>query len=282
MVLVSMSGQPLTYTIIVTNTGPLASGELTTGVAAGFNNAINIPIGGPGQPFGAPLAINGVNGLIRDITVTVRGLSHTYPADIALLLVGPGGQTVVLMANAGGGVDVAGVDLTLNQSGAAMPADGPLVSTVYRPTNLGLGSDLPAPAPPGPYGGSLAAFNGSSPNGVWRLYTYDVFPSDGGIIAGGWSLALTAVTTDTLTVTDTVPSALSGVSITEPAGWQCSNAAGFITCDSAQLAVNSPVMFTIQATAPFSHTVITNTAWITGTVLDPNPISNSASVSTAV
>ena len=277
-----VAGQPLTYTLIVTNSGPLASGEMTSSVAAGFNNAINIPIGGMGQPYGAPLAINGVNGLIRNMTVTVRSLSHTYPADIALLLVGPGGQRVVLMANAGGGIDVAGVDLTFNQAGPAMPANGPLVSTVYRPTNLGLGNDLPVPAPAGPYGGSLTAFYGSSPNGVWRLYGYDVFPSDGGVIAGGWSLELAAVTTDTLTLTDTLPSALSGVSFMEPAGWQCSNINNLFSCDSTQLAANSPVTFTIQASTPLSNTVITNTAWITGTVLDPDLISNTASVTTAI
>jgi len=37
-----------------------------------------------------------------DVNVIVRGLSHGFPNDIGILLVGPGGQKVVLMNNTGG------------------------------------------------------------------------------------------------------------------------------------------------------------------------------------
>ena len=116
------------------------------------------------------------------------------------------------MSNAGGGIHASGIALTFNDAGTALPANGALTSTlVYRPTNYGIGG-LPAPAPSGPYGGSLSTFNGASPNGVWGLYVYDNVDSDGGSIAG-WGLQVTTMTTDTVTLTDTLPSGLTGVGV---------------------------------------------------------------------
>jgi len=46
--------------------------------------------------------------------------------------------------------------------------------------------------PPPPYGSTLAAVNGSNPNGTWQLFVQDVAPIDAGTIANGWVLTLTA------------------------------------------------------------------------------------------
>ena len=188
------------------------------------------------------------------------------------------------MATAGGGIDVSGVTLTFNQAAmSSLPIDDALTSsTIYRPTNHGLAGDLPEPAPTGPYGGSLAAFTGADPNGTWRLYAYDTFPSDGGRIADGWRLDVVAVTTDTVILTDTLPAGLTGVTITSPGGWQCNNAAGSVTCDASYLAADTPIAFTIQATAPITAGVITNTAGVIATVADPTPVSNTTSITTLV
>jgi subtilisin-like proprotein convertase family protein len=54
------------------------------------------------------------------------------------------------------------------------------------------GLSFPSPAPPGPYGTSLAGFNGTNPNGAWSLYVVDNFEVDTGSIAGGWNLDVAA------------------------------------------------------------------------------------------
>lgn len=46
-------------------------------------------------------------------------------------------------------------------------------------------------APPPPYGSSLAALNGSNPNGTWELFVQDDAPLNSGVISNGYWLTLT-------------------------------------------------------------------------------------------
>ena len=43
-----------------------------------------------------------MSGSITDVNVQINGLSHTYPDDIDMLLVSPGGQNAIFMSDAGG------------------------------------------------------------------------------------------------------------------------------------------------------------------------------------
>jgi hypothetical protein len=140
---------------------------------------------------------------------------------------------------------------------------------------------LPA-RPSGPYGGNLSAFYGASPNGTWQLYVYDSTDSDGGNIARGWSLQLTTVTTDTVTLTDTLPSGLTGVGVSAAPGWTCNNTSDGVTCGVNSLPVNVPAVFTIAATAPITGSVITNTAEITSTTADLHLADNTVAITTTV
>jgi uncharacterized repeat protein (TIGR01451 family) len=279
------AGDLLTYTVVISNTGPASAGAVDTTLEATNARRIRIPWGGRASPYPSSLYITGVPGQIQDITVTLHVVSHTYTADIVALLVGPEGQTVVLMANVGAGTDAQDVTLTINDSGTSMPVTDPLTSTVvYRPTNYGLGGDLPSSAPEGPYGGSLGAFGSASPNGAWQLYVYDSVGSDGGNIWGGWSLEISARTTDTVTFSDTLPTGLTGVSVTgvPPVGWTCATSDSQIGCDVETISANDVTTLTIAATAPITGGVITNTATITTTTFDPDPTSNTAIVTTTV
>jgi hypothetical protein len=75
-------------------------------------------------------------------------------------------------------------------------SDDGLTSGTYRPTDLSEGEALPSPAPGLPYGSELSAYNGTNPNGSWRLYVADVSTDDGGSIAGGWNLRIVTAQTE--------------------------------------------------------------------------------------
>jgi subtilisin-like proprotein convertase family protein len=162
--------------------------------AAVFSNPAPIKIPATGtsgisNPYPSPIAVTGLTGAVTNASATLTGVSHTFPADIDVLLVGPSGQNVVLLADTGGGTDITNVNLTFSDA-ASGKVPSPIVSGTYRPTNNGAFSGI-APAPPPPYGAALALFNGTVPNGTWNLYVFDDAGGDVGTIAGGWSLDLT-------------------------------------------------------------------------------------------
>lgn len=143
------------------------------------------------SPYPSPITISGMGDSLDKVTVTLHGLSHTYPEDLDVLLVGPQGQNVLLMAAVGEGNDLNAVTLTFDDDAAAsLPVFSAITSGAYRPTDASLGAALPSPAPSGPYGTSLAVFEGTDPNGVWSLYVQDTYPGDLGALANGWSLSL--------------------------------------------------------------------------------------------
>ena len=55
-------------------------------------NPITINDFGPANPYPLTATVAGLNVPIVDLNVVVNGLSHTFPSDIGILLVGPGGQ----------------------------------------------------------------------------------------------------------------------------------------------------------------------------------------------
>ncbi len=176
-----------------------------------FTNGVPlaIPASGPSAPYPSDIAVSGVTGPVTRVNAILHGFHHEYTQDVRVLLVGPGGQSSVLMANVGTQhVDSpAPVELSFDDSGLAVPCyvndDIPLAGGVYAPTFYPTGDStghcdssldttpFEAPAPGGPYAAGLAAFNGVNPDGVWHLYVDDDSNPDAGAIDGGWSLRLT-------------------------------------------------------------------------------------------
>jgi subtilisin-like proprotein convertase family protein len=160
---------------------------------------ISIPSTGPAVPYPSPITVSGVGECLDGITVTLTGINHTNAEDLDILLVGPTGASVILMSDAGGGADLAGLSLTYSDAASGtLPNSTRISSGSYRPTNCGAGDTFPAPAPPSPYGDALAGFIGTNPNGLWRLFVIDDSSPNLGEVSGGWSLHLTAHPRDDL------------------------------------------------------------------------------------
>jgi hypothetical protein len=131
-------------------------------------------------------------GTVSDVNVTLNGFTHSAPSDVDALLVGPTGQTLVLFGDAGQDIDVSGVTLTFDDAGSAcLPQSSQIVGGTYKPCAAYDGTSFSAPAPSSPYGTTLAGFNGTDPNGTWKLFVYDDYAGDYGQFAGGWSVSFT-------------------------------------------------------------------------------------------
>ena len=182
-----------------TTTFTFVLGSTVTNVST-FSNPASITIldtpriGGiaPSSPYPSTINVAGVVGTVAKVTATVKGLSHTFPGDIDMLLVGPGGQKLILMSDVGGGTDAVNTTLTFDDT-AAGAIGATVVSGTFKPTNIGTGDIFPAPAPAGPYPDPqlLSVFNGVNPNGTWSLYVVDDAGIDAGSIAQGWELKIT-------------------------------------------------------------------------------------------
>jgi uncharacterized repeat protein (TIGR01451 family) len=155
----------------------------------GNTNSISIPSSGTANPYPSEIAVSGLSGGVAKVIVKLTQFSHTYPGDVGVLLVAPSGESVNLMSLCGGGADAASVELTFDDDAAGgVPTN--ITSGTYRPTQCS-GATYSAPAPGPPWGTSLAALNGATPNGTWKLYVQDFANGDSGAIAGGWSLTIT-------------------------------------------------------------------------------------------
>ncbi len=171
-----------------------------------FSNtgSITIPNTGAANPYPSTISVSGIPGTITDVNVTIRGISHTYAGDIDILLVGPNGQNVMLMSDAGeGGYSISNLNFTFDSDAStSLPNSSSLSSGTYRPTNWDpySGDTIFYPGPgQGSYGTLLDVFDGVNPNGAWSLYVVDDGYPDSGSISGGWSLTLTTVAAPTIT-----------------------------------------------------------------------------------
>ena len=216
-----VNGAPITATLQLQD-GTANLGTVSKSFVLGPNNSlantspISIPDSGIGSPYPSKISVANLPTNPSKVTVTLSGFSHTYPDDIDALLVGPGGQTVLLMSDAGGGNAINNTTLTFDDAAAASLLDSStIVSGTYKPTDYVTGDSFPSPAPAGPYGTALSAFNGLNPNGTWSLYVLDDAAGDSGSIAGGWSLNFTYPTASLPAISLTSPT--TGATFTAPA-----------------------------------------------------------------
>lgn len=167
----------------------------TPAKAAGgtFSNPTPIAIptsGGASSPYPSDILVSGIAEAVTSVTVTLHDFGHTWPADVDVLLVGPGGENLVLMSDVGAGIPVSGVTLVFSDTASAQLDSSGITSGTWLPSNQAVGAaDVFPPPAPAPSGATaLATFAGTNPNGLWSLYVVNDSAGDAGVIAGGWSL----------------------------------------------------------------------------------------------
>ena len=119
-------------------------------------NGITIPIGGAATPYPSNIVVSGLSGTITKVTATLTNFSHTWPDDVDILLVGPAGQKLVLMSDAGGTNANAVTNLTFTFDDAAASACRTTVPSLPAPSGRrtsrlgdGFPARLPLGRPPG-------------------------------------------------------------------------------------------------------------------------------------
>ncbi len=201
---------------------PPASAQTTFSNAASI--ALDNPTSSAAQPAGtypSTISASGLTGNISNITVTLSGINYSFLQDLGVLLVGPAGGALSLFTAVGPNnqsTATSGLNVTLDDAGtkvsfgSAVPTSG---STTIQPADFsdhfpGFSYDTyPSPAP-GTFEkaedtGSATlgtTFDGTNPNGTWKLYVTTNSEGDGtGSIAGGWSLSITTAATLAATTT---------------------------------------------------------------------------------
>jgi len=152
--------------------------------------------------FPQSLDVSGLSDPIAEIRISFIGLTHETPGDIDALLVGPNGQTVMLMSDAGEAEVsplVINIELDFQDGASPLPQTQKLISGIYAPTNYVGFEEIPEmdqltpnPPPLGPYGSTFSVFNGTNPNGRWTLYIQDDRDDDSGVLSR-WSLTVNTV-----------------------------------------------------------------------------------------
>ncbi len=243
-----LAGAPFIYTVTVRNLGP--NFQIKRPQTFMFFNSNPIVIAdalsgtlGVADPYPSTLSVTlpSYLGEVVNVAVTLHNVSHNWSEDIDLLLIGPGGISVTLMSDAGGTDALNDVTLVFDDNAPQLPKLTQITFGTYRPLNYAsdpqsLSDTYPNPGTgdvidSSPYLGRFMGLNSvgkPNANGTWRLYVVDDSPHHAGIIAGGWTLSITVMTTGVpITVTDVSPLG-SNLTKFKNIGWQSAGSSGNI------------------------------------------------------
>ncbi len=169
----------------------------STAAAQTYSNPANIaiPLVGTANPFPASLLVSGAPLNFSAMTVTLTNFNHTFPNDVAVMLLGPTGASTVLFGRAGSGADAVNATLVFRDGAPPLPTSSntPIVSGEFAPTRVptAIFTFASPPGPATPTSAALSSFTGTNPNGIWQLYVQDFSGGDSGSITGGWSITFT-------------------------------------------------------------------------------------------
>jgi len=154
-------------------------------------------VSGPATPYPSEKNVTFPSGShIRDVNLTLKNYTHTFPDDVDVLLK-KGTHNRTVMSDVGSNEDVSNITLVLNdEATSALPDDVGLVGGSFKPRNVednpDGGDQFPAPAPTQDTHSALSGFDTLNPNGTWKLFVQDDVFGDCGKFGGGWSLTIKA------------------------------------------------------------------------------------------
>ena len=171
---------------------------------------------GPGSAKFYPITnlVSGFPNTVSKVTVTLRGLTHTWAGDLDMLLVAPNGTNCILMSDAGDLYSnrLSAFTITFDDDSSLLIPFGGQINNgfTYAAANYAAGStnhtayddsdNFAAPAPANPtngyYSDLMSNFKGINPNGTWNLYIQDDATGDSGLLANGYILNIYSVTTN--------------------------------------------------------------------------------------
>lgn len=179
------------------------------------NNAnINIIDNAKAAVYSSDITVSGAPLAITDIAVTVNGLTHTTPGDVAIAVQAPTGQAMIIQNGFWSSFPATGITYMISDLGAAQPGQFDLPSSgTFKPAALGTtlpSFDSPGPGSvysnPGPAMAGTATFasvfGGLNPNGVWKLWVIDISAGGSGNISNGWTLNINPTTPLPVDMTD--------------------------------------------------------------------------------
>lgn len=180
-----------------------AAADLASGVRHRFENTdvrLGIIDGAGTIATSSEIVVRGLTGPVLDVDINLIGITHTPEStqDIDVLLVGPDGKSALILSDVGGNTATQNVTLVLDdQQPDQLPSTTALTSGFFQPTNIGSPDTMNlgnGPFTP-PSGASLGVFNGTNPNGTWRIFVFDDepngSPAPGSGINGGWAVTIT-------------------------------------------------------------------------------------------
>ena len=75
---------------------------------------------------------------VKTLSITLTGLSHTFPDDLDFLFVGPDGTNLEFWSDAGGGTAISSQNYTIRDSASlVLPDSGGIATGTYRPADYG-------------------------------------------------------------------------------------------------------------------------------------------------
>jgi subtilisin-like proprotein convertase family protein len=149
---------------------------------------ITIPGVGTATPYPSTINVSGVSDYtFMRVRVRLKNFTHSYPADVGVLLVAPSGLSHQLIAPipTSGGNPINGITLTLS-SISSTPLPNPLVTGTFA--SAGGTQAYNAPANMFPRFSFLSNLAQGNRNGTWQLFVQDFVAGDQGSFAGGWEI----------------------------------------------------------------------------------------------
>lgn len=97
-------------------------------------NSITIRDNTNASPYPSVITVSGLGSTLVKATATLNRLTHTYPADVAAVMVMPSGTNTLLMANAGDGFSVTNIVLNFDDAATnSLPRFNRLTTSTNKP-----------------------------------------------------------------------------------------------------------------------------------------------------